>query len=692
MADKFNMNGGNFAPLDYTRINNGGSHEENPNGGVQMGVDSQGTPNMVEQEESVYKDFVYSDNIIIDDEMIERYNLPKALKGLYYSEGADWFIDQISNNNDPIDNNGLNVGLARLAEAQEEQKEEQKAIQEQKNLEEELSKLSPEELTQLEQMLGGQEEAAPEQVGFAQGGPMGSTIQLFAETVLPEEEGNVGTVGTVGVEVEPPLTRPAMKIKQFQQNVRLLRNAEEANKSAVSTLMDANAKRDSLRTALTDARTAEQEALQNAYNAVLDGGNVKKATDDYDAAVKDKKRIRKEYRQSVVDANKARHNVTAAERQLGLRQSMFFKTGLLRTPTIPASDTEISFDDVPASTPTLNSSSRFTDLDSILSNADVILGRNKKEKGGLIRKYVNGSELVGADTKLHTVATPSIPWFVPNPTIVNPDRKISGWDTTMTGKPAVSTGLYPAGYEPSLKQGYIMETPVQEMPAYEPLPTTAMYTEPLLHGITALHNISQEPTQFSFNLAASAAPYARMNLERLSYTPEDINRLQNEVSASDAALASSIRNAGLGPSTGATLLAANAQSNINRGNAFAQSRAAQIARRNAVISANNQAAQAEANLAYAVDRDRAEALNRYNMLNAQYGLMTQRLNDEAEQAQFNSVGNELDALRTGLYNTARQNFIMNQINSNTALNNGLRQNGWSYRKVKNGGLLKKYKK
>lgn len=658
MADKFNINGGNFAPLDYTRINEGGSHEENPNGGVQMGMDEQGIPNVVEEDESIYKDFVYSDNIIIDDEMIEKHNLPKALKGLYYSEGADWFIEQTSNNNDPIDNNGLNVGLTRLAEAQEEQK----AIQEQKNLEEELSNLSPEELAQLEQMLGGQEEAAPEQVEFAQGGPMGNTVPLFAETVLPEEEGNVGTVG---VEVEPPLTRSTMKIKQFQHNVQLLRDAEEANKSAVSTLMDANAKRDSLRTALTDARTAEQEALQNAYSAVLDGGNVKKATDDYDAAVKDKKRIRKEYRQSVVDANKARHDVTAAERQLGLRQSMFFKTGLLRTPIIPTSETEISFDDSPASTPALNSSSRFTDLDSILSNADAILGRNKKEKGGLIRKYDTGSKL-------------NIPEIY-----VNPDD----FDIKDESLPPAKQ-LYFFDWRSPL--GVARKT--IPMPSPEPLPTTAMYTEPLLHGITALHNISQEPTQFSFNLAAPAAPYARMNLERLSYTPEDINRLQNEVAASDAALASSIRNAGLGPSTGATLLAANAQSNINRGNAFAQSRAAQIAGRNAVMSANNQAAQAEANLAYAADRDRAEALNRYNMLNAQYGLMTQRLNDEAEQAQFNSIGSELDALRTGLYNTARQNFIMNQINSNTALNNGLRQNGWSYRKVKNGGLLKKYKK
>ena len=31
---KFDTHGGYFAPKDYTRINEGGSHEENPNGGV----------------------------------------------------------------------------------------------------------------------------------------------------------------------------------------------------------------------------------------------------------------------------------------------------------------------------------------------------------------------------------------------------------------------------------------------------------------------------------------------------------------------------------------------------------------------------------------------------------------------------------------------------------------------------------
>lgn len=162
---KFNTYGGYFAPEGYFRINEGGSHEENPNGGVQVGVDQEGTPNMLEEGEPVYNDYVYSDNIYADGGILEKYNIPAKYAGKLYSKIADAFVDEAEDRpNDPISNNGLNAMLVRLANAQEEQK----AIAQQKELEEQLANMTPEELDALEAMLAEQEaaeqQAAQEQV------------------------------------------------------------------------------------------------------------------------------------------------------------------------------------------------------------------------------------------------------------------------------------------------------------------------------------------------------------------------------------------------------------------------------------------------------------------------------------------------------------------------------------------------
>lgn len=152
---KFDTHGGHFAPQGYLKVNEGGSHEENPNGGVQIGVDPQGVPNMLEEGEPVYNDYVYSDNIIADEELLVKHDIPKKFAGKLYSEIADKFVDEAEERPlDPISTNGLNAMLGRLAEAQEEQK----LIQQQKELEDELSKLSPEELDELEAMLAEQEQ------------------------------------------------------------------------------------------------------------------------------------------------------------------------------------------------------------------------------------------------------------------------------------------------------------------------------------------------------------------------------------------------------------------------------------------------------------------------------------------------------------------------------------------------------
>lgn len=157
---KFDTHGGYFAPKGYFRINEGGSHEENPNGGVQIGVDQNGTPNMLEEGEPVYNDYVYSDNIIADIEILQKHNLPTKYAGRLYSEIADLFVDEAEERPlDPISNNGLNAMLVRLADAQEEQK----AAEQQAQMEEMLGQLSPEQLGELESLLAQEQQAEQDQ-------------------------------------------------------------------------------------------------------------------------------------------------------------------------------------------------------------------------------------------------------------------------------------------------------------------------------------------------------------------------------------------------------------------------------------------------------------------------------------------------------------------------------------------------
>ena len=171
----FDTHGGYFAPKDYMKVEAGGSHEENPNGGVQIGVDQQGVPNLLEEGEPVYKDYVYSDNIKASERFLKENNIPEKYAGELYSKIADSFFSEAENRpNDPISRNGLEAMLGRLADAQEGQK----AYNEQRKLERELKQLSPDELAALEEMIATGEQMQAEESQNMQEQP----------AVMPEEQ------------------------------------------------------------------------------------------------------------------------------------------------------------------------------------------------------------------------------------------------------------------------------------------------------------------------------------------------------------------------------------------------------------------------------------------------------------------------------------------------------------------------
>lgn len=101
-------------------IGNGGTHEENPMEGVPMGMDAEGTPNLVEQGEVIFNDYVFSNRIFADGGLLESFNLPKSYDGYSFAAIAEKLGDESKERpNDPISKRGLLSSMSRLQQAQE---------------------------------------------------------------------------------------------------------------------------------------------------------------------------------------------------------------------------------------------------------------------------------------------------------------------------------------------------------------------------------------------------------------------------------------------------------------------------------------------------------------------------------------------------------------------------------------------
>lgn len=114
---ELHTHGGDFTN-GLTYIDNGGSHEANPFEGVQMGIDPQGVPNLVEEGEVIFNDYVFSN----------RMKVPKAIRQKYKLRDNITFADAVKKlskesedrPNDPISKRGLESFMSALAESQEE--------------------------------------------------------------------------------------------------------------------------------------------------------------------------------------------------------------------------------------------------------------------------------------------------------------------------------------------------------------------------------------------------------------------------------------------------------------------------------------------------------------------------------------------------------------------------------------------
>ena len=111
-----NMNryaqGGNL-----TQFNTGGTHESSPIGGVPIGNN-----NSVEEGETKQNNFVYSNRIYLDENIVSQYNLPKSLVGKSVADATKFIDNKFKGRNDKISQSTKNGMLSKIAEAQESMK------------------------------------------------------------------------------------------------------------------------------------------------------------------------------------------------------------------------------------------------------------------------------------------------------------------------------------------------------------------------------------------------------------------------------------------------------------------------------------------------------------------------------------------------------------------------------------------
>lgn len=104
-------------------VNTGGTHEQNPYNGVPMGIAPDNQPNLVEQGEVIFNDYVFSNRLHPTEKELKDANLPKRYKDSTFAYIAEDMGKESSERpNDPISKRGLEDSMMKLAMIQETQR------------------------------------------------------------------------------------------------------------------------------------------------------------------------------------------------------------------------------------------------------------------------------------------------------------------------------------------------------------------------------------------------------------------------------------------------------------------------------------------------------------------------------------------------------------------------------------------
>lgn len=147
-------NGADFSN-GLTHIDAGESHEENPYDGVQVGISREnGQPNLVEEGETIFDDYVFSKRIKADAETKKKFHVGKNTDISYADLSKKLEKESLERPNDPISQNGLKKQLHDLADEQERQKAD--------DMQEAFEQLPPEQQQAIMQQVAMQEQQTQE--------------------------------------------------------------------------------------------------------------------------------------------------------------------------------------------------------------------------------------------------------------------------------------------------------------------------------------------------------------------------------------------------------------------------------------------------------------------------------------------------------------------------------------------------
>lgn len=130
--------------IRLTEYDGGGTHGQNPLGGIPIGADQQGTPNTVEADETSYnfepsEDFeggkyVFSNRLFIDEGNIKStLGLPNAVRGMSIADASKYIAKMFKGRDDISSKNTEKAFMFRLKDVNEMQKQQ---MQEQQQLQE----------------------------------------------------------------------------------------------------------------------------------------------------------------------------------------------------------------------------------------------------------------------------------------------------------------------------------------------------------------------------------------------------------------------------------------------------------------------------------------------------------------------------------------------------------------------------
>ncbi len=151
-------NGSDFSN-GLMHIDAGLSHESNPYDGVQLGTDSQGKPNLVEEGETIFDDYVFSKRIKADAQTKKKFHVGKNADISYADLSKKLEKESAERPNDAISQAGLEKQMHDLADEQERQKSEMQT----KEAKEVFASLPPDQQRAIMQQVAMEEQQAQQQ-------------------------------------------------------------------------------------------------------------------------------------------------------------------------------------------------------------------------------------------------------------------------------------------------------------------------------------------------------------------------------------------------------------------------------------------------------------------------------------------------------------------------------------------------